>query len=219
MSTISAIRLRYRKVRGTLTERSRRRWAGAEALAIGRGGVVAVHRATGLSRPTIIRGKQEGLARDRLSPDRVRRRGAGRKRAVQLDPELLPALKKLVAPASRGDPESPLRWTSRSARHLSVQLEVQGHRASRSLVCRMLHAMGYSLQANRKTREGSKHPDRDAQFQHINDQAAAWLRAGSPVISVDTKKKELVGDFKKVRWREISLHVGQSTVPGNLVAR
>jgi hypothetical protein len=197
------MRRRYRALRRRLNERTLREWAGAEALAAGRGGVAAVRRVTGLSRLTIARGVREVQSASELPPDRLRVSGAGRKRAEVLDPELKQALIRLVDSGSRGDPESPLRWTSKSARHLSAALTAQKHPVGKSVVCAMLQGMGFSLQANSKTREGSNHPDRDAQFEHINARATAALKAGLPVISVDTKKKELVGDFKNGgrEWR------------------
>ena len=203
MVDVKAIRRRYKAVRATFNERTRRIWVGAEALSAGRGGIAALQRITGLSYPTIARGVREAQARSRLAADRVRRPGAGRKRADVLDAGLKAALVRLVEPNARGDPKSPLRWILKSTRRLSDELKEQGHVAGRSLVCEMLHAMGYSLQANRKTREGSSHPDRNAQFEHINARATSFLKARRPVISVDTKKKELVGDFKNGgrEWR------------------
>jgi hypothetical protein len=200
---VKAIRRRYKALRGTFNERTRRLWSGAEALSAGRGGVSALQRITGLSYLTIARGVREAQSPSDLPGDRVRMPGAGRKRAEVLDADLKPALRRLVEPGSRGDPESPLRWILKSTRRLSSELTQQGHRAGRSLVCEMLHDMGYSLQANRKTREGSSHPDRNAQFEHINAVATDFLKARRPVISVDTKKKELVGDFKNGgrEWR------------------
>lgn len=196
MVDIKAIRRRYRAVKGTLNERTRRRWAGAEALAAGRGGIAAVGRVTGLNYRTIVRGMQEAVSPADLPPERIRRAGAGRKLAETKDPNLRPTLERLVEPLSRGDPESPLRWTLKSLRRLSEELHRAGHAAGRSLVGELLHDMGYSLQGTRKTREGSSHVDRNAQFEYINAQAAAFLKGRRPVISVDTKKKELVGDFK-----------------------
>ena len=203
MIDVAAIRVRYEQLESTMSERIRRLWAGAEAMSAGRGGVVAVQRATGLSRPTIVKGRRDCERSGDIDGDRSRRPGAGRRQATVVDPDLMPALRRIIEPASRGDPESPLRWTSKSARHLSTELRSQKHPVGKSVVCEMLHAMGYSLQANRKTREGSRHPDRNAQFEHINAQASAALKAGLPVISVDTKKKELVGDFKNGgrEWR------------------
>jgi len=203
MIDVVAIRFRYKQLRSSLNERTRRLWAGAEALSAGLGGIAAVQRATGLSRPTIVQGMRDATGHNDLGAEWIRRPGAGRKRLQVLDPGLVSCLERLVEPESRGDPESPLRWTCLSTRRLAAELTSQKHPIGKSLVCEMLHSMGYSLQANRKTREGSRHPDRDAQFQHINVMATARLKAGLPVISVDTKKKELVGDFKNAgrEWR------------------
>ncbi len=188
---------RYARVVGTLDERGRRAVAAAEALAFGRGGITAVARATGLSRTAIRAGIKELCgAVPPAAPGRVRRPGGGRKKLVATDPTVLGDLERLVAPTTRGDPESPLRWTCKSLRKLAAALGDLGHRVSHQWVAEALRALGYSLQGNRKTREGSAHPDRDAQFAHINAAAADFLAAGEPVISVDTKKKELVGDFK-----------------------
>lgn len=196
MVDIKAMRQRYRAVKDTLNERTRRRWAGAEALAAGRGGIAAVGRVTGLNYRTIMRGMQEAVSPLDLPPERIRRAGAGRKPAQNKDPKLRSALGCLVEPLSRGDPESPLRWTLKSLRRLSEELRLGGHVAGRTLVGELLHDMGYSLQGTRKTREGSSHVDRNAQFEYINAQAVTFLKGRRPVISVDTKKKELVGDFK-----------------------
>ena len=154
-------------------------------------------RATGVSRVTIRQGMRE-LSQPNLGADkgRIRRAGGGRKRTVEHDPKLREDLEKLVEPASRGDPESPLRWTCKSVRKLAVELGRQGHKTSHRMVAELLHEMGYSLQANRKTLEGSAHPDRNAQFEHLNRAVQLQLWAGEPVVSVDTKKKELVGPFK-----------------------
>ena len=176
----------------------------AEALALGPRSVVAVSRATGISRGAITRGIQElREAAPVVMEGRVRRPGGGRKRAVDKDPTLLAELERLVEPGSRGDPESPLRWTSKSTTKLAAELTRRGHPVGASLVRRLLHQLGYSLQANRKRLEGTSHPDRNAQFEHINATAADHLAAGEPVISVDTKKKELVGPFKNggKEWR------------------
>jgi transposase len=177
-----------------LNERQRRLLLAAEAQALGRGGVTQVARAAGVSRPTIHRGLAELAAPG--AEGRVRRRGAGRRRSEERDPTLVADLEALVAPTTRGDPLSPLRWTSKSARHLAAALQDQGHQVSEWVVRRLLHAADYSLQAPAKVLEGSHHPDRDAQFGYLNEQSAAFLAAGLPVISVDTKKKELVGAFK-----------------------
>lgn len=190
------IRRKYRMIRGSLTERSRRLWAAAEALALGYGGVSLVARATGIARSTIIRGVREPRTRGEVFAERIRRPGGGRKRATAVDPGLKAALEALVEPVSRGDPESPLRWTCLSTRRLARELSRKAHHASEWLVRQLLYELGYSLQANRKTKEGTRHPDRDAQFRYINAVVARQLRRGHPAISVDTKKKELVGEFK-----------------------
>ena len=201
MADVKAIRRRYRAVRSVLNERSRRLWAGAEALAAGRGGIAAVQRVTGLCYRAIARGMKEAQLPRQPAPERIRAPGAGRKRSQVLDPGLEPALGALVEPESRGDPMSPLRWTLKSTRVLSEELGKQGHAVGRTVVGEILHALGYSLQGTRKTREGATHVDRNAQFEYINAQATAFLKGGRPVISVDTKKKEKVGDFEN-RGRE-----------------
>jgi hypothetical protein len=178
-----------------LNERQRRLLAGAEARALGRGGIAQVARTSGLHPETVASGVTE-LAAGPPVTDRVRRPGGGRKPLTETDPELLAMLEELVNPEARGDPTSPLRWTVKSTRQLAASLTARGHRISHVVVGELLHKLGYSLQANAKTREGRQHPDRDAQFGHINATVAAALAAGEPVISVDTKKKELVGDFK-----------------------
>ena len=170
--------------------------AAAEAMAAGRGGVSAVSRATGMARSTIGRALVELRDGARLDDSRVRRAGGGRKPLSETDASLLDDLRRLVDPATRGDPESPLLWTSKSLRKLAEGLRGIGHAIGHNLVGDLLRKLGYSLQANRKTREGTDHPDRDAQFRYINDRVKAALDAGEPAISVDTKKKELVGDFK-----------------------
>jgi transposase len=193
-----AIRLRYAALAAVLDERGRRRFASAEALAAGRGGVSAVSKITGIARSTIDRGLAE--LRDEgdsvSSSRRVRRAGGGRKRAVEKDPTLLGDLKRLVEPTTRGDPMTPLLWTAKSLRNLAAGLTELGHCVCHNVVAGLLRELGYSLQSNRKTLEGASHPDRDAQFRYINDQVKSALAAEQPVISVDTKKKELVGDFK-----------------------
>ena len=193
----AAIRTRYGALSAALDERSRRLYLGAEALAAGRGGQAAVTRATGASPATIRRGLVElGAPTDRLEGGRVRRPGGGRKRTVELDPTLRRDLEALIEPGTRGDPESPLRWTTKSVRRLAAELGHAGHRVSYRIVADLLHELGYSLQANRKTLEGTSHPDRDAQFAHLNAAVQLQLSLGEPVISVDTKKKELVGPFR-----------------------
>jgi DDE family transposase len=199
---IEPIRERFSAVAPFLDERGRRLVAAAEAFAAGYGGIAAVAVATGVAPSTIGRGLKE-LAQDEPpafagagSPQRIRRLGAGRKRTIFKDPTLLADLEALVEPTTRGDPESPLRWTCKSVRRLAQALQAQGHEVSRTLVGHLLNETGYSLQGNRKTTEGDSHPDRDAQFGYINSQVTAALAEQQPVISVDTKKKELVGDFR-----------------------
>jgi len=193
-----AIRERYGLMKGLLNERSRRRWAAAEARSHGRGGIAAVARATGISESTVSRGLRELDAEEELEPERVRRAGAGRPGILEREPGLTEALDRLIDPVTRGDPESPLRWTSKSGAKLAEALREMGHEVVDRTVLRLLKAKGYSLQANKKTREGAQHPDRDAQFAHINETVSAAIAAGEPVISVDAKKRELVGDFKAV---------------------
>jgi hypothetical protein len=201
MIDVDAIRARFLELTVHLDERGRRLMAASEARAAGYGGIAAVSRATRLAASTIGRGLKD-LA-DELPPGRVRRQGGGGKSAVKRDPGLLPALLSLVEPEARGDPMSPLRWTCKSLRRLAAELTERGHRVSRTVVGELLAQEKFSLQANRKTREGSEHPDRDAQFAHLNASVAAALTEQQPVISVDTKKKELVGDFKNAGrgWR------------------
>ena len=198
-----AIGDRYRALAGELDERRRRLWAGAEALSHGRGGQAAVVRATGMSATTVAKGMREIESGETLGAGRVRRAGGGRRALSETDPTLVADLEALVADEARGDPESPLRWTAKSVRTLAAALREQGHPVSHETVAKLLRRSGYSLQSNRKTKEGASHPDRDAQFGHINATAAAAIDAGEPVISVDTKKKELVGDFKNGgrQWR------------------
>jgi hypothetical protein len=187
---------RFKLLEQQLDERMRRCVAAAEAAALGAGGISIVARATGVSRRAIRRGLAELHEARPAVVGRVRRPGGGRKRAQAKDPTLVQDLEHLVEPTARGDPESPLRWTCKSVRQLAAELARQGHRASRQLVSELLQALGYSLQANRKTIEGAKPPDRNKQFEYINRRVRAFLRSGDPVISVDTKKKELVGNFK-----------------------
>jgi transposase len=178
-----------------LNERDRRVALAAEAKSLGRGGISAVHRAVGASRSTIRRGLVELEGEDKNIPGRVRRPGGGRKKAGVANPELLERLDALIEPGTRGDPESPLRWTTKSTRHLARELTAMGSAISHSAVATLLRSTGYSLQGTRKTLEGAQHPDRDAQFRYINALAQQHLAAGDPVISVDTKKKQLVGRF------------------------
>jgi transposase len=198
-----AIGDRYRAMAGELDEARRRRWAGAEALSHGRGGLAAVARATGMSPTTVAKGMREIRSRETLGPGRVRRPGGGRRALTDADLTLLSDLQALVADEARGDPESPLLWTAKSVRMLAGALREKGHRVSHETVAKLLRGLGYSLQANRKTLEGTSHPDRDAQFRHVNQAVADAQAAGQPAISVDTKKKELIGDFKNAgrEWR------------------
>jgi len=192
----SVIRVRFAALDPVLDERGRRRFAAAEAATAGHGGVSAVSRATGLARSTIRRALNEWRDGEALVSDRIRRPGGGRKPLIETDASLIDDLRSLVEPVTRGDPQSPLLWTSKSLRNLAHALRGLGHKISRTLVGELLHKLDYSLQANRKTREGSSHADRDEQFQYINDQVKGAIAANEPAISVDTKKKELVGDFK-----------------------
>jgi hypothetical protein len=199
----SAIRVRFEALAPVLDERARRRFAAAEAMSAGRGGVSAVTRATGMARSTIGRGLVELRSGEALDTSRVRRPGGGCKPLIETDTSLLNDLRSLVEPDTRGDPHSSLLWTCKSLTKLSRGLREMGHKIGRTLVGELLHKLEYSLQGNRKTLEGSKHPDRDAQFRYINDCVNKALAAGAPAISVDTKKKELVGDFRNGgrEWR------------------
>jgi hypothetical protein len=196
-TTVEIIRTKFLALEPVMDERMTRLWAGAEAEALGEGGITIVEKATGMSRTTIRVGRDElrqGVAAaDVVS---VRRRGAGRPPIEETSPGIIDALERLVDPVTRGDPESPLRWTSKSTRKLAAELGEQGYKASPQKVGQLLQASGYSLQANEKTLEGSSHPDRNEQFEFINDRVDAFHARSAPVISVDTKKKELVGDFK-----------------------
>jgi hypothetical protein len=193
------IRRKFRLVAVELDERRRRQWAATEAREIGWGGISLVARATGLSRPTIMAGLRDLQLSSKsraAAAAHVRRPGGGRRASTQADPGLLQALEQLIEPATRGDPMSPLRWTCKSTAKLAEELTRQNHPVSDRTVAMLLKQSGYSLQANRKTREGTSHPDRNAQFEYINRQVRAFHRRSQPVISVDTKKKELVGEFK-----------------------
>ena len=198
---------KYEALRGTLNERARRLWAATEARSLGRGGIAEVIEATGMSSRTVNKGRKDREAGESggevLALGCVRRPGGGRKRARDKQPGLVKALEHLVDPTARGDPESALRWTCKSTRKLADELRRQGFDVGPHTVARELKEQGFSLQSNRKTRDGDSHPDRDAQFGHINKKAQSFMRRGQPVISVDTKKKELVGDFKNAgrEWR------------------
>src|SRR4051812_13848821 len=199
--TVPAITAKYTSLEPMLDERARRLWAAVEARAIGRAGITRVAEATGLSRVTIRVGLKEldpaSTPTGRVpATGRLRRPGGGRKPLADQDPVLLRDLETLVDPVTRGDPMSPLRWTCKSAANLAAELRAKGHAVSERTVNRLLHVLDYSLQSNRKTIEGKGHPDRDAQFQYINRRVQAFQRQGQPVVSVDAKKKELVGRFR-----------------------
>lgn len=198
--TEAAVRGRFKRLASTLNERARRLFAASEALACGYGGIALVSRATGLAPRTIGVAIKEVQELERCPPEsvplRIRRPGAGRKRTIDKDPTLESDLERLVEPLTRGDPESPLRWTCKSIVRLADELVRMGHATSARMVAKLLRKEGYSLQANKKTLEGASHPDRNGQFEHINKVVEEQIAAQNPVISVDTKKKELVGDFK-----------------------
>lgn len=203
MRTEDQIRRQFIQIRGSLDERGRREWAASEAMALGYGGIALVHRATGIVPSTIGKGIRELRQRpddyqDTEEPRRVRKAGGGRPRKTDQDPTLLEDLESLVEPVTRGDPMSPLRWTCKSLRRLAAELSSMGHCVSYRTVGRLLKKLKYSLQGNRKTTEGSQHPDRNEQFEYINAQTTRQLAAENPAVSVDTKKKELVGDYKNV---------------------
>jgi len=203
MKTLREVKQKFALIWPHLDERARRMMAANEARQLGHGGVSKISRACGLSRVTITKGMRE--LRDRpLTPGRIRRPGGGRATLLRLDPDLPRRLEGLVEPLARGDPESPLRWTSKSTRALAEELTAQHHPVSHEKVAQFLRQMDYSLQSNRKTEEGNDHPDRDAQFEHINKQVRQALATGRPVISVDTKKKELIGNYENEgrQWRK-----------------
>jgi hypothetical protein len=198
-AVVESVRRKFAALRPVLDERARRQWAAAEAIELGWGGISTVAEATGMSRVTITHGIEEvqarrGSAEEELST-RIRRPGGGRKQLIETDPELMQALESLVDPVTRGDPMSPLRWTCKSTHKLSEELRRQKHPVGPRTVASLLRHAGYSLQANRKTREGKQHPDRNAQFEYINSQVERFQKQRKPTISIDTKKKELVGDF------------------------
>lgn len=203
MENIEAIAKKYEKLAPVLDERMRRLWAGVESSVIGFGGIAVVSKAIGMSRNTIIRGEREIDEINGKTIKTIRKTGGGRKKAIDIDPRIQEELTKLIEPVTRGDPESPLKWTCKSLRKLSSELKNKGHNVSHRIVGELLHKMGYSLQANRKILEGSSHPDRNAQFEFINQQVIKFQNNNQPVISVDTKKKELVGNFKNngQEWR------------------
>jgi len=203
MTTTKDLRRKFGLIWPHLDERARRMMAANEARQLGHGGVSIVSQACGLSRVTITKGMRELRSRP-LEPGRIRRPGAGRPSLLLVDPDLPRILEGLVEPLSRGDPESPLRWTCKSTRMLAAELTSQNHALSHEKVAQLLRQMDYSLQGNRKTEEGNDHPDRDEQFEYINEQVRRALAAGRPVISVDTKKKELIGNYENRgrQWRK-----------------
>jgi len=211
---VERIRAKFVTLAGELDERGRRRWAATEAVSLGWGGIAAVAEATGVSDRTIRNGIQELTAAAPLPGDRQRRPGAGRRAREVEQPALIATLEALVEPATRGDPMTPLRWTCKSARTMAAELKRQGFQVGRTKVAELLKRKGYSLQANRKTREGKRHPDRNAQFEHINRRVMACQRRGQPAVSVDTKKKEVLGNRKnpgrtyrrKGKPREVDTH-------------
>jgi hypothetical protein len=227
---IKRIRQKFKSLGPVMEERVRRQWAAAEATAVGWGGVAAVVAATGMSHNTIRRGVRElreraKRPRQRVVSKRIRCVGGGRKSINESDPSIQEALERLVEPLTRGDPESPLRWTCKSTRKLAEELRDRGHAVGERTVAMLLHRAGYSLQSNRKVREGASHPDRNAQFEHINTEVMAFQRRGQPVVSVDTKKKELVGDFRNGgrEWRpqgepdEVRVHDFQDPTLGKAI--
>jgi hypothetical protein len=207
-ATIQVIRQKYELLSPLMTERMRRQWAACEAMSLPRGGFTLVAQATGLSRTTLWAGKRElqrqpGQPAEELPLQRSRQAGGGRHLVEADDPTLLPDLEGLLEATTRGDPQAPLLWTCQSTRNLAEELQRLGHGVSYVTVAALLHDLDYSLQANRKTKEGSSHPDRDAQFEYINQQVRAFQERSQPVVSVDTKKKELLGDFRGAgrEWR------------------
>ena len=202
-AVIEWIQSKYESLFEDLNERARRRWAAVEALSLGRGGIAAVAKATGISDRTIRNGIRELHEGNAPPAGRQRRVGAGRKTAIQINPGLLDALEGLVEPSTRGDPQSPLKWTCKSTRELSKELKKRGYTVSHSTVARLLKDSGYSLQSNRKTIEGKQHPDRNAQFEYISRRVKSQRRADQPALSVDAKKKENIGKYKNSgrTWR------------------
>jgi transposase len=196
MSVVKKLKQKFNATWRLLNERTRRLTAAAEAISLGHGGVTQVSRASGLSRPTITKGIREINEGQAKLPGRVRRPGAGRKRVTESNPDIVEEVDRLVEGGTRGDPETALRWTLKSTRILARELQRLGHRISHSKVAQILHDLNYSLRANRKTKEGASHPDRNAQFAYIDSEVKRYLAKGLPVISCDTKKKELIGEYK-----------------------
>ena len=203
MDAVAGVRQRFASLSAVIDERTRRLLVAAESSAWGPGGISVVSQATGVSRQVIRQGLRELKQAPIPPPGRIRRAGGGRKKSREKDPSLVADLERLVEPLTRGDPQSSLRWTCKSVRNLADELNRQGHDISYPVVAELLHELGYSLQSNRKTKEGASHPDRNQQFEYINARVERAINLRQPVISVDTKKKELVGDFKNngVDWR------------------
>lgn len=198
---VETIRDKFQTIAPHLSEKTQRIWAAIEAQSLGRGGITYVNQATGLSRTTIYEGIKESaeppqLQKEKKALQRIRKPGGGRKKVRELDPKILSDIESLIEPMTRGDPESPLLWTCKSTTKIAEELQVMGHRVSQRTVCDLLSELGYSLQSNKKTKEGANHPDRNAQFLYISESVKKFLKKGNPVISVDTKKKELIGEFK-----------------------
>ena len=214
-SMVKQIENKYNHLSPLFNERSRRLWAATEADALGYGGILALHRATGLSQNTIRAGLKELRCKstDLLTQSQIRQSGGGRKRVEEREPLILEALDNLVEPTSRGEPECPLRWTCKSVNQLADALRQQGYTVCAMTAYTLLVEMGYSLQSNRKTQEGKQHPDRDGQFQHIAQQVKAFQRQHRPAISIDTKKKENLGQFKNggQEWQPKGSPIGVKT--------
>lgn len=213
--TIESIGRKYDRIFPLLTERSQRIWCATEAQEIGYGGVSLVQKATGISRPTIMQGLKELQTEEPLTYNRIRKRGGGRKRVTEKNPTLLQDLDEIIEPATRGDPENPLRWSSKSTLKLAEELKKKGHMVTQPTIYNILKDQKYSLKGNKKTKEGKEdHPDRDAQFQHINEKVKEFQKNKNPVLSVDTKKKENIGNFKnngqewmpRGEWEEVNTH-------------
>lgn len=190
------IKEKFDNIASCLNERSRRIWAATEAMSIGWGGVAIVSKATGIDHKTIKKGKDELEVQDKLDFKRIRKTGAGRKKIIKTNPEILKDVEAMVEPGTRGDPESPLKWTVKSTYNLAEELKKKAYKVCQRTVCDLLDHLGYSLQSNKKTEEGGNHPDRDKQFNHINDKAKSFQEKNQPIISVDTKKKENLGNLK-----------------------
>jgi len=214
IKTLELLGQKYISLHSILNERTLRLWCATEARAIGHGGIIKVHKATGISKPTIIKGLRELDSPSNLSKDEIRLKGGGRKKLTDKDPSLLMDLDKLIEPITRGDPESPLRWSSKSTSKLANELCEQGHRVTQRTVHRILVAQKYSMKSNRKSKEGAKeNPDRDLQFKFISDKTEVFLAKRYPVLSVDTKKKENIGNFKNSgkEWSRKGKHIDVNT--------